>query len=272
MPNDSSPPEAITTLSRTKTSSARVSSNGAGDLQAIHAVIASKGGIGKTTTACILAQALMARGNQVVCFDADPNNATLAQFAGLSAKPIPLYREGTAEIDIGALDALFESMLTEAATVVVDNGATGFQPFKDYLRRQEWIPEALEAAGRRLVLHTIVCGGPEILDTANGFKTLAEQMPPSYGLVVWENPHFGSLVGANGTHFNETPLMRQHRSRVSQIIELPRFDGYKRHSFELMVGRRMTFDEAVASDLTIADRQRLLQIKRDLFARIAEAV
>jgi hypothetical protein len=237
----------------------------------VHAVIASKGGIGKTLTAWVLAQALAASGKPVSCFDADPNNATLHQFAGLQARPIPLYREGTAEIDVGALDTMFESMLTEAATVVVDNGATGFQPLRDYLR-QDWIPDTLEAANRRLVLHTIVAGGPEILDTANGFKTLAEQMPPGFDIVLWENPHFGSLVGADGTHFNDTPLMRRHRERLSGIIELPRFDGYKRHSFELMIARRMTFDEAIASDLKTPDRQRLLQIKRDLFAQIGSVL
>jgi hypothetical protein len=230
-------------------------------------VLAGKGGIGKTLVASLIAQAAQEQGAAVVCLDADPVNASLHRIGALNAIPIDIYRAGGDEADLDVLDAMFERMLSEEGTVVVDNGAAGFVPLSRYLM-QDCLADSLAAADRQLVLHTIVAGGPEIIDTAHAFDEMAAQLPAAYPFVLWLNPHHGALSGADGTLFVDTPVVRKHRARLCGIVELPRFDRYFGKSFALMTGRRMTFAEADASDLTTIDRQRLRQIRRSLFEQI----
>ena len=101
---------------------------------AIHLTLQGKGGVGKSLVAAVLAQYLRQDGRDVRCIDTDPVNRTFAQYAALAADRLNLRDEHN-RIEQRAFDALMERFLTEeAATFVVDNGASTFLPLWQYRR------------------------------------------------------------------------------------------------------------------------------------------
>jgi hypothetical protein len=61
-------------------------------------------------------------------------------------------------IDVKAADQFIEMLLTDDEDVVIDSGAASFLPLSSHLIDTE-IAGLLDAAGRELVIHTIVTGG-----------------------------------------------------------------------------------------------------------------
>jgi hypothetical protein len=72
---------------------------------------------------------------------------------------------------------MVERILTEDSHFVVDNGATSFVPMSRYLV-QDGVVEAIRSAGKQVVIHTIVAGGPELVHTGRGFHAVVRQFPP----------------------------------------------------------------------------------------------
>jgi Mrp family chromosome partitioning ATPase len=99
------------------TSSGLASSPGAAakTVRKVHTILAPKGGCGKTYVASLIAQALHERGEPVVCFDTDRENASLRDIPALKAEPVSLFRPNSNEIDIHAMDGMTERMLREDA-------------------------------------------------------------------------------------------------------------------------------------------------------------
>src|ERR1041384_958119 len=137
----------------------------------IHLSLQGKGGVGKSLVASILAQYFNARGKAVRCVDTDPVNRTLFQYKALNVNRLELLREGS--IDQRGFDSLMETLLTEDATFIVDNGASTFIPLWSYILENSAV-DVLTRAGKRLYVHTVITGGQALLDTLHGFKSLAE--------------------------------------------------------------------------------------------------
>lgn len=234
-----------------------------------HFVLSGKGGIGKSWIASLIAQALAERGEPVVCLDADPVNASLTEVESLKAEPVPIFLPDSDEPDIAAMDTMIERVLREPATVIVDNGAAGFVPVSRYLL-QPGLAEALDDAGKSLVVHTIVAGGVEFRQTVRGFDSLAQQFPAAIPIVLWLNEFHGPVTGANKMEFEETPVFHRHKTRISAVVRLPALDRQYRKSVGEMTTRGLTFAEVLNghSELTIMDKQRLAQVRRAIFAQL----
>jgi len=235
-------------------------------------VLAGKGGIGKTFVASLLAQVIASSGEPVLSLDADPVNASLTEITALRAEPVRLFLPGSDEPDIDAMDAMIERIVGADSHVVLDNGAASFVPLSRYLVAPA-VLEAIEAAGKRLVVHTLVSGGPELTQTVRGFDSIASQFPHEIPIVLWVNPHHGSITGSDGASFRDTPVFRKHAARISGIIDLPRFDRHFAKSIAAMQARGLTFSEAAQSgELYVMDRQRIAQVRRQLWEQVEAAL
>jgi hypothetical protein len=107
--------------------------NGVEPTGSIHLTLQGKGGVGKSLVASVLAQYLREKGKEVRCIDTDPVNRTFAQYGALAADRLNLRDEHN-RIEQRAFDSLIQRFLTEdAATFVVDNGASTFLPLWHYL-------------------------------------------------------------------------------------------------------------------------------------------
>lgn len=122
-------------------------------MKEVHFVLQGKGGVGKSFTACLLAQYLRDRADAAVyCFDTDPNNHTLANYAALSPQIIELLDETTQTIDTSHFDGLMDSLIDTDGYGVVDNGTATFGPLMAYIAEND-VADILADEGVRLVLH-----------------------------------------------------------------------------------------------------------------------
>jgi CobQ/CobB/MinD/ParA nucleotide binding domain len=231
----------------------------------VHAVLAPKGGCGKTYVASLIAQALQEKDEPVICFDTDRENASLRDIPALNAEPVNLFLPNSDEIDIDAMDGMTERMLGEDSHFVLDNGATSFAPLSRYLV-QDGIADVIAEAGKKLTVHIIVAGGQELVQTIRGFDSVASQFPPIVDLVLWLNEHHGGVDGANGASFEDTPVYQKHRSRILAVIRLARqHPATFGANLSDMLTRGMTFAEAdKSSEFYVIAKQRLRQIWRPI--------
>ena len=125
----------------------------------------------------------------IQCIDTDPVNRTFSQYSGLEASRLELMRDGS--IDIRGFDRLMERLLTEDGIFVIDNGASTFIPLWSYIVENQVI-DILREAGKRLYVHTVITGGQALLDTVNGFRSLA-QSTTDQNVIVWINEYFGRV-------------------------------------------------------------------------------
>jgi CobQ/CobB/MinD/ParA nucleotide binding domain len=241
--------------------------NGIEPTGAIHLTLQGKGGVGKSLVASVLAQYLREKGKEVRCIDTDPVNRTFAQYSALGADRLNLRDEHN-RIEQRAFDSLIERFLTEdAATFVVDNGASTFLPLWHYLLENRAL-DYLRQNGRRVYVHTVITGGQALLDTLNGFHELA-QTTAERNIVVWVNEYFGR-VEAEGKKFSEMAAYHENSERVcGAVIFSKRNQDTFGRDVEDMIAAKLTFNEAIsAAKLPIMAKQRLKIVQRDLFEQL----
>lgn len=242
-------------------------------MRKVHAVMQGKGGVGKTYIASLIAQYLTERGEPVVCLDTDMVNASFRDLKALKVEPVDLFKPDSDEIDVNAMDGMVERFVTADTNFVVDNGATSFVPLSRYFV-QDGIADTIEAAGRKLVIHAVIAGGQELLQTGKGFDSIATQFPASADIVLWLNEHHGAVMGGDGADFETTPLYQKHRRRVLGLVRLARLH---QQTFGTnvadMLARGLTYAEADQSpDFFTVAKQRLRQVKRPIFDQLAQVI
>jgi len=229
----------------------------------IHLVLQGKGGVGKSLTASMIAQYIKDAGRQPVCVDTDPVNSTLSGYKELDVKRINLM-DGD-EINTRRFDELVEIIAASQTDVVVDNGAATFVPLSHYLI-SNGVPALLAAMEYELVIHTVVTGGQAIMDTLQGFKSLAQQFPEPTKFVVWLNPYWGQIEHSGKT-FQEMKAYTENKGRVAAIIEMPALkeDTFGKDFAELLSRKELFSNALESADLPIMQRQRLKIIKDQLY-------
>jgi hypothetical protein len=231
----------------------------------IHLSLQGKGGVGKSLVASILAQYFRHRGRSIQCIDTDPVNRTFAQYSSIDATRLELMRDGS--IDVRGFDGLMERLLTEDGTFVIDNGASTFIPLWSYIVENQVI-EILRQAGKRLYVHTVITGGQALLDTVNGFRSLA-QSTTDRNVIVWVNEYFGR-VERDGKTFPNMAAYVENSDKVLGSVHIPKRnpDTFGR-DVEDIISRKLTFEEAIANGaFSIMTKQRLRVVQRDLFEQL----
>ena len=122
-----------------------------------------------------------------------------------------------AVVDAKKFDVLMEELLTKEGTFVIDTGANTFSNLLAYIVENDVIA-MLKDSGRTVYVHTIVGGGDTLLDTANGFNSIAVGV--STPIVLWLNPHFGKLKTDDGKDFDETKVYKNHQDKLSGVVIL----------------------------------------------------
>ncbi len=234
-------------------------------MNAIHFVLQGKGGVGKSHVASMLSQYLLARGDSMYFADTDPVNDTFAGYKAFSADRIELLNDAQ-KIDERAFDAMIEKLVEHDGSAVIDNGASTFLPLSAYLYENH-VVDMLQEAGKKVFLHTVVTGGQAMGDTIVGLATLIEHQEAP--IVVWANEFFGDL-SKNGVNFVDSQIINNNADRIVGTVTLAKRnpDTFGK-DIELMVKSKMTFDEAMSSDLfTLMPRQRLKSVRKDIFDQL----
>lgn len=236
----------------------------------IHMMMQGKGGVGKSVIAAILAQYTKSAGQNPMCIDTDPVNATFHGYKALDVKRLQIMDED--EINPRNFDALIEMIATTPDAVIIDNGASSFVPLSHYLISNA-VPAVLADLGHELVVHTVITGGQALLDTVSGFAHITSQFPTQTVFIVWLNPYWGPIEHEN-KGFEQMKGYLANKERLSAIVRIPvlKKETYGRDLSD-MLQLRLTFDEALAmSSLTIMTRQRLKIVKRLIFDQLDNAM
>lgn len=238
----------------------------------LHVVLQGKAGVGKTVVALLLSQCIEETGEPVISVDADPVHASLSDLA--ATPPERLSISAGSALDTRALERFIEKLLREDAHVVVDNGASGFVPIGRYLIEND-VAARMSEAGRQVMVHVVVSGGPGMLETMKGLAAVAENFPPHMRIVVWLNEYFGPIVNANGKPFEELPAYSDNRERIFALVRLTAPSEQASADLQGMFARRLTFARALAPDnsnVLCVQKSRLFRIRQALWPQIARVL
>jgi hypothetical protein len=240
----------------------------------LHVVLQGKGGVGKTVAALLLSQCIEETGQPVICVDAhvDPVQASLSGLTATAPERLSIVPGNTT--DTAALDRFTGTLQRKDTHVVVDTGTSSFVPVGQYLSEND-VAADMSAAGRQIVVHVAVTGGPALLDTMKGLDAVARNIPPCIGIVVWLNEYFGPIVNANGKPFEELPAYTDNRERIFALIRLAMLSEQATADLQMMFARRLTFARALAADNTTilsVQKSRLFRIRQALWPQIARVL
>lgn len=232
----------------------------------VHFVLQGKGGIGKSFVSTLLAQYFAGEGAQLICFDTDQENTTFAHYKALNVSHVAVMDESRV-VDAKKFDALMEDLLTKEGTFVIDTGANTFSNLLAYIVENDVIG-LLQENGRKVFIHTIVGGGDTLLDTANGFNSIAQGVDAS--LVLWMNEHFGKMKTDDGKDFTETKVFKNHQGKLTGVVMLhARNSSTFGDDIKKMNTKRITVGEVMQSDdFSIMEKQRIKTISRDVFDQL----
>lgn len=235
-----------------------------------HFILTGKGGVGKSYVSALLAQYSKNRGDELICLDTDPVNATFTGYEGLKVIKISILENGN--VNPQNFDKFIEILINapEDATIVVDNGAATFLPLCSYLIENNIIPY-LENHGHTVKFHSVITGGQALPDTMNGIEALFVNFP-GVPVMVWLNEYFGELR-MNDKSVTQTRLFITHKQNVHAMITIPKVRketfGY---DIEQMLKGHLTFKEAINSDETsLMGKQRLRIVWEQISKQLALA-
>lgn len=236
----------------------------------IHFILQGKGGVGKSMVAVLLYQALEHFEKEVLAYDTDPVNTTLASFREFNVTALNIMKDGN--INARMFDALLEYLANapEGSHVIVDNGASSFLALGRYMEESEVLP-ILTEAGHAVFFHSIVAGGQAIGDTLKGLARLAVNFPES-PLVVWLNPYFGEIA-LDGQEFEEFQIYKKYSPQFHALIRLP--EGNKTligKDLEELLAKRQSFAAGInGSSTSIAVKARLRRYWNQILACVEQA-
>ena len=235
----------------------------------IHFIQQGKGGVGKSMVAVMLFQAIKQLGKEVIAFDTDPVNSTLAGFKEFDIARLDILKNG--DIDPRAFDGLIEAIASqqEGSHAIVDNGASSFLGLNSYIK-ENGILQLLEEAGHQVFFHTVITGGQAISDTVLGLKALAVDFPTT-PIVVWLNPFFGDIA-MDDKPFEEFKVYTEHCTQFHAVITIPQ--GNKAtlgKDLEVLFAKRQSFATAINSSQSIVMRSRINKYWTEIVGLIEQA-
>ena len=269
---DTTPPAASTTTPSKGRTTVSASSAKTDTPRKLHFVLQGKGGVGKTVIALLLSQCIQEKGEPVICVDTDPVNASLTSLSAMNAERISIFTGK--KVDVRSLDLFTEKLLTENAHFVVDNGASSFVPLSQYLVEND-VAMMMAEAGRQPVIHTVITGGPAMLDTLKGMDSIFESFPPHVQIVVWLNDYFGPIVNTNGKPFEELPAYTERKDRIFALVRLAMVSEEATADLRDMFARRLTFSQALAPENTgilRVQKSRLFKLRQSLWPQIERVI
>ncbi len=235
----------------------------------LHVVLQGKSGVGKTVVALLLSQCIEEAGEPVISVDADPDHDSLSDLAATPPERLSIFAGNT--LDTRALDRFTCKVLRDDAHVVMDNGTSGFVPVGRYLVEND-VAVRMRDAGREMVVHVLVTGGPGMLETMKGLAAVARDFSPPIRIIVWLNEYFGPIVNANGKPFEELPAYTDNRERIFALVRLAMLSEQAAADLQMMLARRLTFARALApdnTDILRVQKSRLFRIRQALWPQIA---
>ena len=234
----------------------------------IHFFLQGKGGVGKTLASSFTTQYLKSINEDVLCIDTDSVNHTFSQYKSFNVIEYNIYDPKNSFLDETVIEKMAEYIYeSNNENIIIDNGASSFMPLMKYLTDNEII-EALNEAGHKIYIHTVITGGQGLEDTAAGLESILKNFQ-STSIIVWLNYKFGEIL-INDKKFNEWGLYKDNKNLISGIIPI-NFNTSQlfQNDLEMMLGAKQTFNEAM-NEVKLFSRNRLNKMKEQIFQSIED--
>ena len=236
----------------------------------VNMIMQAKGGCGKSLSASILAQFLIARfqdeNKKLLVVDIDQENPTLSQYKALNVLKVSVMGEGRA-IDPKMFDTLMMNIVEFDGDVVLDTGANTFSALMAYIIENS-VFDVIKESGKEVIIHTVVGGGDVLYDTANGFADIASYVTGN--MVLWQNEHFGEMRAISGVAFADSKVLLENKGKlIGEVILQKRTAATFGADVNKMTSMRLTFDEVDAStSFNFMERNRLKIVRKDMFDQL----
>lgn len=235
----------------------------------IHFVMNSKGGIGKTWVATLLAQYLKKDGKLVACADTDPLTKTFFKFKSLDVAAIEIYENG--KINQSKFDPIIENILSTDCDYVIDTGGSTFIDLTKYIEDNN-VFGTLHDAGKKVFIHTPIVGGNSAIDSVTGFDNILKIKSSQFKIVVWEN-EFNELVKTDGNFTLDAILFKSaiKSGKVSGCVKIKYRKDSDTFSADIskMTANFMTFDDVSKSDdFGYMAKNRIKTVMTDLYTEL----
>lgn len=246
-------------------------------MKTIHFVMQSKGGVGKSFCALMLAQYLLSKGQNIKIADIDPSNQSLIAYRKLGATFVSLLNNDD-NVEVGSFDNVcdFIDQTPEDSTIVIDSGSSTFVQCFLFLSRQD-ITEMWKELGYHLIIHApIACA--EMRDDC--IKTLSQMIDNinNTDFVIWINNYPQNVLSSNEQIEN---LFKEIKNRevIKAVVNIPRQEPstfgktlravldkhYLFSQFEEKDNKLELFDRP----LTSLDYWRVKKLKQNFFEEIS---
>ena len=195
--------------------------------------------------------------------------ATVKGDRRLDVTHIDIAKDGT--VIQSRFDPLMEAIIGDESDFVIDNGAATFLPLTKYLVDND-IYQILEAAGKKVFIHSVLTGGQAKSDTYNGFCELISKTNGNAKIVVWENEFWGP-VEYDGHSIAATKLFKDadRAGRIAGRVKIA--DRSSNDAFveavAAMTSAHLTIDDVKASsEFGFLVKNRLSKVVGDIFSEL----
>lgn len=227
-------------------------------------ILMSKGGVGKSFTAWVLAQYGASKNYPMYCADTDPGNPTFAGYPALQVQYIDIANDEM-QIDRARFDDLVDNIAGHDGYSVIDTGSTTFFPLMSYVTEARTF-DTLKAEGVRVIIYVPLVGGSAVKETLAALEKVLECTDVE--IVIWLNGHFGA-VELNGKPIVETQLYKKFASRILGVISAKtRAPDTFGMDFSNLLGNKLTFSEIPEHKFKLAQKQRFAEVRRELFDQL----
>jgi ABC-type cobalamin/Fe3+-siderophores transport system ATPase subunit len=232
---------------------------------AVHLFTQKKGGVGKSTLAGWLAEYLKSKHGNVVCYDTDPSNQTLARLSALNVRSVNIIKRD--EIDAGLFDPMIAAIAEQQGPFVVDTGSSSFHSLWSYIVATDLFG-FLHEHGRPVVVHIPLAAKPDLEDTLAGFNDICHHCPPR-SVIAWMNER-ENAIELDGVTFLDLELAQKNREKLLGVVANSK-QHYRLHreQVERMLIRHWTFEEAIY-ELDIRAKCYLFQVRKEIFEQLEQ--
>lgn len=238
---------------------------------AIHIVLQSKGGVGKSFVALHLAQYFADQGLPLAAFDSDPVTPTLSGYDALRPRYFNFMSDED-DIDVLQFDVLATEILNASeAIVVLDTGSSNFVPMVSYFKTNR-VLQTFSKKGRQVILHSVLVGGASARETFGCLLNIVDELKAD-GYVAWFNSLFGPVL-IDDRPIEEFKAFERVRGKLSGIVRIREHSGgsnvLHQRAIREMTRRNLTYKETLATpEISLWDKQRLWEARREVNDQLA---
>lgn len=234
-----------------------------------HIFLQRKGGIGKTLTASIFMQYMIAAGFIIEGVDGDPQAPKLSLIKALNVPLMPLVAHG--EIQQSAFDPAFNHIVISKTATLIDAGSSAFLPLLKYMADNR-LYDLLKQVNKQLFYHVIVTSGPEKTDTANGAEQLLKKTKGTgTKVVIWQNEKDG-IPTFYGKNIEETDWYKNNTDQIAGIVKILDYNNSAfKVDFLSMMTEELTYKEIMdgkSKNFDFMRQNRINRIFTDVYAEL----